>query len=125
MITEHLCSFTRQSYGPLFPFAEYTLLNSMLTSVGCYVGIALIFVIFVFPETLSHAYLDSSAVLLQKSKGLLALQDEVLRADPRDVLPGTPLAGKVNGASVGIIMQLQQRMWFSLPRLYCYAVPAC
>ncbi|TBU59289.1 hypothetical protein BD310DRAFT_976680 [Dichomitus squalens] len=98
------------SYGPLFPFSEYTLLNSLLTSVGCYVGIALIFVIFVFPETLSHSYLDSSAGLLQKFKGLLALQDEVLRADTRDVLPGTPLAGKVNGARIGMIMQLQQLM---------------
>ncbi len=89
----------------------------MLISVGCYVGIALIFVIFIFPESLNHSYLDSSAGLLQTLKGLLALQEEVLRADPHDVLPGTPLVGKVFGMRVGAIQQLQQRM-HPVPR-YC------
>ncbi|KAM5537128.1 hypothetical protein V8D89_009274 [Ganoderma adspersum] len=98
------------SYGPLFPFAQYTLLNSMLTSVGCYIAIALILVTIVFPESLNHSYLDSSSALLQTLKGLLASQEEILRADPHDVLPGTPLIGKVFGMRVGAIQLLQQLM---------------
>ncbi|KAI1798167.1 hypothetical protein LXA43DRAFT_979068 [Ganoderma leucocontextum] len=98
------------SYGPLFPFAQYTLLNSLLTSVACYIGIALIFVTFLFPESLNHSYLDSSAGLLQTLKELLASQDEILRTNPHDILPGTPLVGKVYGARIGAIQQLQQLM---------------
>ena len=81
----------------------------MLTSVGCYIAIALILVTIVFPESLNHSYLDSSSALLQTLKGLLASQEEILRADPHDVLPGTPLVGKVFGMRVGAIQQLQQR----------------
>lgn len=94
----------------------------MLTSVGCYVAIALIIVALVFPETLNHSYLDSSAVLLQTLKGLLTIQDEILSADPHDVLPGTLLVGKVNEARVGAIQQLQGRMY---PLLMAMTVPDC
>ncbi|KAI0646345.1 hypothetical protein C8Q79DRAFT_909612 [Trametes meyenii] len=98
------------SFGPLFPFSQYTLLNSLLTSIGCYIGIALVFIIFVFPESLNHSYLHSSAELLDKLKGILAVQEDVLSADPHDVVPGSPLATKTTLARVGMIQQLQQLM---------------
>ena len=83
----------------------------MLTSVGCYVAIALIVVTIVFPESLNHSYLDSTSALLQTLKGMLASQEDILRADPHDVLPGTPLLGKVFGMRAGSMQQLQQRMF--------------
>ena len=104
--TSH-CLF--QSFGPLFPFAEYTILNSMMTSIGCYVAIALILIIVAFPETMNHSYLSASADLLEKLKAILVMQDEVLRSDPHDLLPGTPLATKVTMSRVGALTQLQQR----------------
>ena len=107
-----------QSFGPLFPFPQYTLLNSMLTSIACYVAIALVFIIFAFPETMNHSYLDSSADLLDKLQGILALQDDVLRADPHELADGTPLATKTIMARVGMLTQLQQREW-SCYQLIC------
>ena len=84
----------------------------MLTSVACYIAIALVFIILAFPETMNHSYLSSVAELLEKLKGVLAMQDEVLSADPHDLLPGTPLAGKVSGARAASLAQLQQRSCF-------------
>ncbi|KAI0635211.1 hypothetical protein C8Q77DRAFT_1106698 [Trametes polyzona] len=98
------------SFGPLFPFAQYTLLNSLLTSVACYVGIALVFITFVFPESLNHSYLSSAGELIEKFRGILIMQDEVLKTDPHDIMPGSPLATKTIMARVGMIQQLQQLM---------------
>ncbi|CDO75856.1 hypothetical protein BN946_scf184833.g7 [Trametes cinnabarina] len=98
------------SFGPLFPFSQYTLLNSLLTSVACYIALALILIIFLFPETLNHSYLASSAELLDKFKGILAMQEEVLNTDPNDVGPGSTLATKANMARIGMLQQLQQLM---------------
>ncbi|KZT71069.1 hypothetical protein DAEQUDRAFT_724415 [Daedalea quercina L-15889] len=66
------------SYGPLFPFAEYTILTSLLTSLACYMAIGLVVIIFVFPETLNHATLTSVTTLLDTIEGLVKLQEEVL-----------------------------------------------
>ncbi|EIW51294.1 uncharacterized protein TRAVEDRAFT_54686 [Trametes versicolor FP-101664 SS1] len=82
----------------------------MLTSVACYIAIALVFITFAFPETLNHSYLASSAELLGKFQGILAMQEEVLRTDPHDIVTGTPLATKTAMARTGMIMQLQQLM---------------
>ncbi|KAI0360638.1 hypothetical protein OH77DRAFT_1418621 [Trametes cingulata] len=96
------------SFGPLFPFAQYTLLNSLLVSVACYVAIGLVFIIFVFPESLNHSYLHSSVELVEKFKGILVMQDEVLRADPHDAVTGSPLATRASMARAGMLQQLQQ-----------------
>ncbi|KAH9919970.1 uncharacterized protein BXZ73DRAFT_104789 [Epithele typhae] len=96
------------SYGPLFPFAQYTLLNSMLTSVACYIAIALVLTVFVFPETLNHSHMDAVANLLEKFKTSITVQDEVLQADPHDVMPGKPLAGKIKGLRASSLAQIQR-----------------
>ena len=67
-----------QSYGPLFPFAQYTLLTSLLISLSCYMAIGVVVIVFVFPETLNHATLTSAITLLEKIEGLVKLQEEVL-----------------------------------------------
>ena len=108
---------SEQSYGPLFPFAQYTLLNSMLTSIACYIAIALIFITFAFPESLNHSYLDSSTQLLDKLKDIMALQEDILRSDPHDVGAGSPLATKATMARVGMLTQLQQCKYRCFQRL--------
>ena len=67
-----------QSYGPLFPFAQYTLLTSFLISISCYIAIGIVTIIFVFPETLNHATLTTGITLLEKIESLVKLQEEVL-----------------------------------------------
>lgn len=78
--------FSTQSYGPLFPFAQYTLLTSLLISLSCYIAIGIVVIVFVFPETLNHATLTSAITLLEKIEGLVKLQEEVLSvgAQPDD-----------------------------------------
>ncbi|TFY63497.1 hypothetical protein EVJ58_g3215 [Rhodofomes roseus] len=66
------------SYGPLFPFAQYTILTSLLISLSCYMAIGLVVIIFVFPETLNHATLTTVTTLFDKLEALIILQEEVL-----------------------------------------------
>ncbi|KAI0826576.1 hypothetical protein BC628DRAFT_1419081 [Trametes gibbosa] len=96
------------SFGPLFPFSQYTLLNSLLTSVACYIAIALVFIIIAFPESLNHSYLTSAAELVEKFTGIVQMQDEVLRTSPQDIVPGTPMATKTSMARAAVVQQLQQ-----------------
>lgn len=99
-----------QSYGPLFPFAQYTLLNSLLESLACYVGIGLILIIVVFPETLNHALLASTADLVGELRALVEMQGEVLEAAPSDLTTGSGLLRKVLLARDGIFAHIQQCM---------------
>ncbi|KAI0946571.1 hypothetical protein AcW1_010001 [Taiwanofungus camphoratus] len=96
------------SYGPLFPFAQYTLLNSLLESLACYVGIGLILIIVVFPETLNHALLVSTADLVGELQALVEMQGEVLGAAPSDLTTGSGLLRKVLLARDGIFAHIQQ-----------------
>ncbi|KAJ7463697.1 hypothetical protein FB451DRAFT_1352935 [Mycena latifolia] len=73
--------------GPLFPSKRYTLLNSTAISIGCYMGIALLTTIFVFPETMSHATMDAVAAQLARVQKLIEMQDGVLAAQPADRPP--------------------------------------
>ncbi|KAH9925739.1 uncharacterized protein B0H18DRAFT_1007982 [Fomitopsis serialis] len=66
------------SYGPLFPFAQYTILTSLLISLACYMAIGLVVIIFVFPETLNHATLTTVTTVLDTIEGVIKLQEEVL-----------------------------------------------
>ncbi|EPS95103.1 hypothetical protein FOMPIDRAFT_1038634 [Fomitopsis schrenkii] len=66
------------SYGPLFPFAQYTLLTSLLISLSSYMAIGVVTIVLVFPETLNHATLTSTITLMEQIEGLVNLQEEVL-----------------------------------------------
>ncbi|KAL4246747.1 hypothetical protein ABKN59_009080 [Abortiporus biennis] len=96
------------SYGPLFPFAQYTLLNSVLTSIGCYVGVGLIVIMFVFPETMNHSFLGGASGLLGQLKAMIDLQNEVLESDAESLAPGGPLLTKVATMRATIIGQYQK-----------------
>ena len=97
-----------QSYGPLFPFAQYTLLNSLLTSVACYIALGIVIITFLFPESINHATLISISDLLGKIKSLIDLQQQILESTPDDLGPGSPLSGKILGGRVGMLTHLQQ-----------------
>jgi hypothetical protein len=54
------------------------ILNSPLISVSCYAAIAVFVTIFIFPETVNHAYLTGTAGLLGGLRNMLSFQDELL-----------------------------------------------
>lgn len=98
-----------QSYGVLFPFGQYTLLNSLLTSVACYIALGLVIIVAVFPETVNHAALVSTSDLIGKVQGIVGILGQILESSPEDLAPGTPLATKLQGARMSILMHMQQR----------------
>lgn len=95
------------SYGPLFPFAEYTLMNSLLTSLACYIAIGVVVIIFIFPESLNHAVLTSTSGLLSKVKSLIDMQEDVLNAPISDLVGDGAVLTRVTGARVAIVAGLQ------------------
>ena len=97
-----------QSYGPLFPFGQYTLLNSLLTSVACYIAIGLIAIAFIFPESINHATLVGFSAVIGKLKAVVDLQQKILESSPDDLARGSKLFTQLGGMRVGIIMQIQQ-----------------
>ncbi|KAJ7884098.1 hypothetical protein B0H14DRAFT_2339199 [Mycena olivaceomarginata] len=67
--------------GPLFPSKRYTLLNYMAISMGCYMAIVIVTTLFIFPETTSHAALDTVAGQLQ---GVAQLIQSRISSSARD-----------------------------------------
>lgn len=65
-----------QTLGPLFPTGYYTIPEIILLPVAQYVAIAVFLIIFVFPETMSHAYLKTVVSILGIIQTILAMQDE-------------------------------------------------
>ncbi|KAF7792649.1 hypothetical protein EIP86_003746 [Pleurotus ostreatoroseus] len=100
--------FLDTSYGPLFPFGQYTLLNSLLTSVACYIAIGLIAIAFIFPESINHATLVGFSAVIGKLKAVVDLQQKILESSPDDLARGSKLFTQLGGMRVGIIMQIQQ-----------------
>ncbi|KIM71841.1 hypothetical protein PILCRDRAFT_93686 [Piloderma croceum F 1598] len=89
--------------GPLFPFAQYTLLNSMCTCIACYMGIAIVVTFFVFPETMNHSCLSATSAQLGLIKSLVGMQATVLESKPSQLAPGTPLMTKILGLRQGML----------------------
>ncbi|KZT31456.1 hypothetical protein SISSUDRAFT_1038424 [Sistotremastrum suecicum HHB10207 ss-3] len=85
------------SYGPLFPFAQYTILNSFLESVAFFTAVALVVTFFIFPETLSHQWLNDGVTMLGFYRDLIEIQDDVLGADPNagELTPGSELGDRI------------------------------
>lgn len=82
--SENLLTLGLQAYGPLFPFAHYTLLNSFFISISSYTAIAFVTTFLIFPETLSHQWLATSIETLGRIRKLVEMQEDVLSADPMD-----------------------------------------
>lgn len=96
------------SYGPLFPFAQYTIIDSLLIALSCYVAVGIIVIVLIFPETLNHAFLVAACDLVGKVKALLDLQETVLSSAPEELASDAPLQAKIVGARAGIVGQLQK-----------------
>jgi hypothetical protein len=97
----HIC---QQSIGPLFPFAEYTIINGLCTSLACYLAVAVAVTIFVFPETMNHSCLSSTSAQLGQIKALIAIQSTILESNPDDLAPDTPIRTKIMGMRRAVIM---------------------
>ncbi|THH16060.1 hypothetical protein EW146_g4511 [Bondarzewia mesenterica] len=96
------------TFGPLFPFAQYTLLNSLLISTAMYIAIAVFVIIFVFPETMNHAYLNTISDLLDNIKLILMMQEDVLAGLQEDFAPGCPKTVQMKGARLAMIGKQRQ-----------------
>jgi Putative ER transporter, 6TM, N-terminal len=79
-----------QTIGPLFPFTQYNILNSLLIPVSIYIAIAVVVTIFVFPRTAHHAFLGAVTLLLGQMKVLLDAQEDLLTSAPGSISPGSP-----------------------------------
>ncbi|KAJ7177207.1 hypothetical protein C8R46DRAFT_1188789, partial [Mycena filopes] len=96
------------SIGPLFPTKRYTLLNSTAISIGCYMGIAILTTIFVFPETMSHAMMNKLVQQLARVQKMVEMQDDVFAAQPEDLAPASPLILQFRALRALVISTQQQ-----------------
>ncbi|KAN0131986.1 Protein of unknown function (DUF2422) domain containing protein [Lactarius tabidus] len=78
------------SIGPLYPFANYHILNSLLMAASAYCAMGLVCCFVFYPETVNHAYLGLISVILGKVKAMLMSQESLLSPSPGDFGPGSP-----------------------------------
>ncbi|KAF8504549.1 hypothetical protein F5888DRAFT_759358 [Russula emetica] len=76
--------------GPLYPFSNYTIINSLLLAASSYCAIALLCCFILFPETVNHVYLGIVSTILDKVKTMLSVQDHMLSPQPDDFGPKCP-----------------------------------
>jgi hypothetical protein len=79
-----------QSIGPLYPFSNYKILNSLLLGASSYFAIALLCCFILFPETVNHVYLGIVSTILDKVQTMLSVQDHMLAPEPGDFGPTCP-----------------------------------
>ncbi len=103
-----------QSIGPLFPFTQYNILNSLLIPVSMYMAIAIVVTIFVFPRTAHCAFLGIITLLLGQIKVLLDAQEDLLTSLPGSIAPGSPKALKWRATRVSMFTTHQGRTFMSL-----------
>jgi hypothetical protein len=82
----HLITFP-QYIGPLYPFSNYEILNSLLLAAASYCAIALLCCFILFPETVNHVYLGIVSTILDKVQTILSMQDHLLSPQPGDFGP--------------------------------------
>lgn len=66
------------TYGPLFPYARYTLGEIFMIPIGCAMAICLAAQILIFPETLSYSWQLSFVAMLDTTRSLLRLHTDAL-----------------------------------------------
>lgn len=108
-----------KAIGPLYPFANYKIINSILIATSSYCAIALLCCFFLFPQTVNHVYLGLVSTILDKVKAMLALQDQMLSPQPGDFTPGCPKLKAMMGirAAVAGMYQNCSYPFYHLPRL--------
>jgi len=103
-----------QTIGPLFPFAQYNILNGLLIPVSIYMAIAIVVTIFVFPRTAHHAFLGTVTLLIRQMKILLDAQEDLLTSVPGSIAPGSPKALQWRATRVSMFTTHQGRTFISL-----------
>ncbi|KAL5483606.1 hypothetical protein ACEPAI_8838 [Sanghuangporus weigelae] len=97
--------------GPLVPINQYTIVDTLFISTGCYVGIALICIVVIFPETMSHVHLNMSCGLIALMRNYIEAQDAILAAPPDQTAGEVTKKGGAVAANTGlrgkILMTLQ------------------
>jgi Putative ER transporter, 6TM, N-terminal len=110
-----------QSIGPLYPFANYKILNSVLIAASSYLAIALVCCFVFFPETVNHAYLGLLSTILDKVKALLSSQDDVLSPMPGDFGPGCPKLKGLIATRVAVMTMYQNCEYhLTIPRTLAF-----
>jgi hypothetical protein len=94
--------FSSKAIGPLYPFSNYKIINSILMSASSYAAIALVCCLFLFPETVNHAYLGLISTVLDKVKAMLEWQEHLLAPQPGDFTPGCPKLKSLLGIRVAV-----------------------
>ena len=102
-----------QTIGPLFPFTQYNILNSLLIPVSMYIAIAVVVTILVFPRTAHHAFLGTVTLLLGQMKVLLDAQEDLLTSAPGSIPPGSPKALQWRATRVSMFTTHQGRTFMS------------
>ena len=103
-----------QTIGPLFPFTQYNILNSVLIPVSMYTAIAVVVTIFVFPRTAHHSFLGTVTLLLGQMKVLLDAQEDLLTSAPGSIASGSPKALQWRATRVSMFTTHQGRTSMSL-----------
>jgi hypothetical protein len=67
------------SYGPLFPFAQYTLATILLIPIGCSIAISLACQVLIFPESLNTAWQYDLIKMLKMSREIIGLHQTTLK----------------------------------------------
>ena len=88
-VNAHMMTFP-QAIGPLYPFANYKIINSLLLAASSYFAIALLCCFILFPETVNHVYLGIVSTILDKVQTMLSMQDDLLSPQPGDFGPKCP-----------------------------------
>ncbi|EST06750.2 protein of unknown function DUF2422 [Kalmanozyma brasiliensis GHG001] len=73
IVTDIMCS-----YGPLFPYARYTLGQIFMIPIGCSLAICLASQILIFPETLAYAWQLRFVSMLATTRDLVRLHSSAL-----------------------------------------------
>ena len=79
-----------QAIGPLYPFANYKIINSLILAASSYCAIALLCCFIIFPETVNHVYLGIVSTILGKVQTMLSMQNDLLSPKPGDFGPKCP-----------------------------------
>ena len=101
--------FSPQAIGPLYPFANYKIINSLILAASSYAAIALVCCFFIFPQTVNHVYLGLMSMILDKVKAMLMLQDSLVSPQPGDFGPECPKLKALKGIRIGVAGMYQTR----------------
>ncbi|EJD03603.1 uncharacterized protein FOMMEDRAFT_133035 [Fomitiporia mediterranea MF3/22] len=96
------------TFGPLFPNTQYTILSSLLISMGVYMAIGLVTCVFIFPETMAHSYLALVTKALGDLKRYGELYGTVLELSPEEIADDSGgIVGQCVRQRLGLILTMQ------------------